>query len=114
MFSKSEIKANVSATGRSMISVFVKCMSHVRWSGMFPSWPVVSAVQQPLGGCRVVGGQHHQARQLLFEGEDLPGGLGELAPGTDAGELAALQELRAVGEVPGQQQRRPGAAADQQ
>src|SRR6516165_6232109 len=114
MFSKSETKANVSVTGRSMISVFVKCMSHVRCLGMVPSWPAVSAVQQPPGGCRVVGGQHHKARQLLLEREDLAGGLGELMPLADAGELAALEEFRPVGEVPGQQQRRPGAPADQQ
>ena len=40
-----------------------------------------------------MGGQHHQARLLLFEREDVAGGLGELAPGAHAGELAALQEL---------------------
>ena len=67
---------------------------------MFPSWSVVSAVQQPPGGCRVVGGQHHKARQLLLEREDLAGGLGELMPLADAGELAALEEFRPVAEVP--------------
>ena len=74
----------------------------------------MSAAQQPLGGCRVVSGQHHQAWQLLLEREDLAGGLGELVPLADAGELAALEEFRPVGEVPGEQQRRPGATADQQ
>src|SRR5512133_203094 len=72
------------------------------------------ATQQPLGGCWVVGGQHDQARLLLLQREDLAGALGEQMPVSDARELAAPEDIRPVGEVPGQQQRRPGRAADQQ
>src|SRR5712672_4537215 len=72
----------------------------------------VSAVQQPPGGGGVVGGQHDQAGLLLPQRKDLAAALGEQAPVADARELAALEDLRPVGEVPGQQQRRPAGAAD--
>ena len=65
------------------------------------------AVQQPLGGGRVVGGQHDQARLLPGQGEDLVRAFRESPPAADAGELAALEDVGPVGEVPGQQQRRP-------
>jgi hypothetical protein len=62
-----------------------------------------SAVQQPPGGGGIVGGQHDQAGLLPGERADLAGGLGELTVVADAGQLAALQDVGAVGEVPGQQ-----------
>jgi hypothetical protein len=44
----------------------------------------VSAIQQPLGGRRVVGGQHDQAGLLLPQRKDLAAALGEQAPVADA------------------------------
>src|SRR6266508_920044 len=48
------------------------------------------AVQQPLGGRWVVGGQHDKARLLVLQRENLAGALGEPPPVADPGELAAL------------------------
>ena len=50
-----------------------------------------------------MGGQYDQAGLLPGERADFAGGLGELAAVADAGELAALQDVSAVGEVSGQQ-----------
>src|SRR5260370_16071878 len=104
MFWKSARKAKTSGAVRVIVTVF--------WN--VSTWSPVSAVEQPLGGCRVVGGQDEQARHLLRQGENLAGGLGELAPAAHAGNPAALQDVSSVGEIPDEQQRRPGAAADQQ
>src|SRR6185437_11560814 len=60
----------------------------------------LSTVQQPLGGGRVVGGQHNQARLLPGQGEDLVRAFREPSPAADAGELAALEDVGPVGEVP--------------
>ena len=54
------------------------------------------------------------AELLVCQGEDLVRAFGEPPPVADAGKLAALEDLGAVGEVSGQQQRRPAGAADQQ
>src|SRR5262249_18837587 len=73
-----------------------------------------SAVEQPAGGRRVVGRQYDQAGESLRQGKDLVGGVGKLAPAATAGNLAALHDVRPIGEIPDQQQRRLVAPADQQ
>src|ERR1700730_17833514 len=103
MFWKSARKAKTSGAVRLIITVFWKVSTG----------SPVSAVEQPLGGRRVVGGQDDQAWQLLRQREHLAAGLGELAPGAHAGNPAALQDVSSVGEIPDEQQRRPGAAANQ-
>src|SRR6185312_3871121 len=74
----------------------------------------LSTVQQPLGGGRVVGGQYDQARLLLAQGENLARALREPPSAADAGDLATLEDVGPVGEVPDEQQRRPPGPADQQ
>ena len=64
---------------------------------------MVLAVQQPLSGCRVVGGQHDQARLPLRQGQDLARAFREPPPVAHAGKLGALEDFRPVGEVSGQQ-----------
>ena len=61
-----------------------------------------------------MGGQHDQARLLLGQGEDPARAFREPLPVAHARKLAALEDPRPVGEVPGQQQRRPAGPADQQ
>ena len=93
MFRRSARNAKTSPAGRAIVTVFWNVCIVV--SG--------SAVQQPPGGGGIVGGQHDQAGLLPGERADFAGGLGELAAVADAGELAALQDVSALGEVPGQQ-----------
>jgi hypothetical protein len=86
MFSKSARNAKTSSTGRWIVRVF---------------WKIVSW-------------QDDQARHPLLQRQHLVGGLSELATSADTGKLAALQQVSPVGEIADQQQRRPGAAADEQ
>jgi hypothetical protein len=58
------------------------------------------AVQRPPCGCRVVGGQHDQARVLLCQSENLARAFRESPPVAHARKLATLEDFRPVGEVP--------------
>jgi hypothetical protein len=78
--------------------------------GFFPG----AAFQQPLGSSGVVGRQDDEAGVLLGQGEDLPGAVGELAAAPHPRDLATLEDLGSVGEVPGQQQWRHAGPPDQE
>src|SRR6266496_3965435 len=104
MFRRSARNAKTSSAGWAIVTVFWKVCIAV----------FVSAGQQPLGGCGVVGGQHDQARLVPGESKDLAAGLGELSAVAHAGYLAALEDASSVSEVAYQQQGRPVLAADQQ
>jgi len=54
-----------------------------------------------------VGGQYYEARLLLGQSENPARALGEPPPVAHTGNPALLEDLRPVGEVPDQEQRRP-------